>query len=588
MSVTCTLQSHSQSQCQNHSTNTVKKFRNYEHEKVQTMAGSRMNKRLFVILLIFLVICCLGWVRLLFILTSYDLEPRHVPVSQLVAFSTRVDHDHDWYHSVCFRGIEHELSISTLDDFIEKWAVAYTNTECSDMYNTFSSIYSVSRRSGQLIIPETFQTKLLRWLGNDEELLKEAKLQFITSIYNKYTHEHTLLNPLRAKRPGVNDLEDIDEYMEDLVKKSEKNCDFCDYKYKTAEDTFGRIESDLSATAANAFKMDGFHALVILKNQHDPRLITEELFLDAMHVSMKWFMKVYDTDKQYRYPHMIWDSLPKASASQIHPHAQITLSPVRHYGGIEHFRKAAIKYGRENHGKNYFTDLIKIHNALGLTVTLGNASALAYLTPKKDNDVMILSKTPCQDFFRLVYYTLRAFMDLKLYAWSMAMFLPKLEPYSTPDYDDIPAIARIVTRGPPSSSRSDVGAMELFSINNVNVDPFAVVQTLKDSVEKLGYPHSALQDAQAQKQALQQQILELQQKQLELDKQVQQQEQQAPIQQQQQPQQQPLQLQQLQQDGREGPRIQAADAIVAQDAPEDGKRKPEGNGVAADEMKNLS
>ncbi|XP_022081099.1 uncharacterized protein LOC110974072 [Acanthaster planci] len=530
------------------------------------MAGSRMNKRLFLIMLIFVFFCCIGWLRLIFIMTSYDLAPRLVPVSQLVAFSTRVEHNHDWYHNVCFKGIEHELSISTLDDFVEKWAVTYTNTDCSNMYNTFSGIYDVNRRSGQLIIPETFQTKLLKWLGNDEELLKEAKLQFITSVYNKYTHEHTLLNPFRAKRP-MEGGEDMDEYLADLVKKTEKNCDFCDYKYKTAEDTFGRIESDLSATAANTFKMDGFHTLVILKN-HDPRILSEEQFLDAMHVSMKWFMKVYDTDKQYRYPHMIWDNLPKASCSQVHPHAQIMLSPVRHYGGIEHFRLAAMKYGRENQGRNYFTDLMKAHNALGLTVSLGNATALAYLTPRKDNDVMILSKTPCQDFFRLVYFTLRAFMDRKMYAWSMAIFLPKLEPWSTPDYDDIPAIARIVTRGAPSSTRSDIGAMELFSINNVNLDPFVVVKTLKAAVDSLGHPHSPLQDAQAQRQEIQQQILELQQKQMEIDKQVLQQQHQAPAGQQQegQPQQvQPLQPQLLRQEGGEGVEIQVANAGAAPD-----------------------
>ena len=43
-------------------------------------------------------------------------------------------------------------------------------------------------------------------------------------------------------------------------------------------------------------------------------------------------MKVYETDKQWRYPHMVWDSLPQASASQVHPHAHLLLNPVRHYG----------------------------------------------------------------------------------------------------------------------------------------------------------------------------------------------------------------------------------------------------------------
>ena len=53
-----------------------------------------MNKRLFLILLVFIIFCCFGWMHLLFILSSYDLERRHVPLTQLVSFSSKVEHDH--------------------------------------------------------------------------------------------------------------------------------------------------------------------------------------------------------------------------------------------------------------------------------------------------------------------------------------------------------------------------------------------------------------------------------------------------------------------------------------------------------------
>ena len=61
---------------------------------VAKMPGSRMNKRLFLILLVFIIFCCFGWMHLLFILSSYDLERRHVPLTQLVSFSSKVEHDH--------------------------------------------------------------------------------------------------------------------------------------------------------------------------------------------------------------------------------------------------------------------------------------------------------------------------------------------------------------------------------------------------------------------------------------------------------------------------------------------------------------
>ena len=55
-------------------------------------------------------------------------------------------------------------------------------------------------------------------------------LQFITTIFNQYTHESSIFNPLRAKRPGLTSDEDPDEYIEELSTKTEKNCDLCEYK----------------------------------------------------------------------------------------------------------------------------------------------------------------------------------------------------------------------------------------------------------------------------------------------------------------------------------------------------------------------
>ncbi|XP_072025533.1 uncharacterized protein [Amphiura filiformis] len=478
------------------------------------MAGARMNKKLFGIGLIAVCVASFGWVRLLMIFSSYDVRPRLVSIDGLQSFSTYKDHDFEWYQKNCFGAMTEKLSISTLDDYVALWKRS-SNPYCRNTYEKFSSIYAVNKVSGQIVVPETFQVKLLKWLGNNEELLKEAKLQFITTVYNQYTHESSIFNPLRSKRPGLTSDEDADSYIEELSSKTEKNCDLCEYKYKTAEDTFGRIESEHSVTAANAFKYDSYHALVMFKTHH-PLLFSEEQFVDFMNTAMKWFMKVHTMDKQYRFPHLMWDSLPKASASQVHPHAQISLNSIRYYGLMEHIKQAGMRYGQEHDGQNYFSHLLQVHSALGLTTTLGNASAMAYITPKKDHEIFIVSKTPNTDFFRLLYYTIRAFIDdLHLYAWSLAMFLPELEPWSTPDYDDIPAIVRIITRGPPTSSRSDISGLELFGASNVNIDPFSVIQHIENSVKSRSQPQS---EHNLKQQKIQQQIEELQQ-QLEQQKQ---------------------------------------------------------------------
>ncbi|XP_071960108.1 uncharacterized protein [Antedon mediterranea] len=447
------------------------------------MPGVRTNRRLCLMGLIMVTLALYGWIKLFMMTLNYDFHPKLASITDMKLFTTELKHSHDWYHKVCFNGLRQEFSISRLEDFQERWKVS-SQLDCRVTYDMFERIYDVKRRSGQIVVPDTFQTKLLKWLGNSEDLLREAKLQFITIIYNKYTNEETIFNPLRAKRPGVNDQDDVETYLDELMQKSSKDCDFCAYEFKTAEDTFGRITSTYSGTAANAFKYNGYHSLIISK-KHNFLELTEEEFIDMMHTSMRWYMKVYETDKRYKYPQMMWDSLPKASASQVHTHAQASISPDGYYGLMKHIHLSATKYAKENGGCNYFTDLLQVHNALGLATNFGNASAMAYLTPKNDNEVVIMSRTANSDFFRLLYFVLKAFTeDMKQYAWSLAMFLPKLEPWVAPGIDDIPALVRIVSRGPVNNPRSDISSMELFGASNVNIDPFNVIQYIEDSVRK--------------------------------------------------------------------------------------------------------
>ncbi len=64
--------------------------------------------------------------------------------------------------------------------------------------------YAVDRRTGALSLPDTFKAKVMRWLGNNAELFAEVGQQAITSVFNLITHEASIFNPLRGKRPGAN------------------------------------------------------------------------------------------------------------------------------------------------------------------------------------------------------------------------------------------------------------------------------------------------------------------------------------------------------------------------------------------------
>lgn len=54
---------------------------------------------------------------------------------------------------------------------------------------------------------------MLGWLGNNMALYNEALQQTVVSVFNMYTREETVYNPLRAKRPTADSTSsDFDRY----------------------------------------------------------------------------------------------------------------------------------------------------------------------------------------------------------------------------------------------------------------------------------------------------------------------------------------------------------------------------------------
>ncbi len=61
----------------------------------------------------------------------------------------------------------------------------------------------------------------------------------------KGSHEETVFNPLRSKRPTSKSLINPVEYIANLSASTQTTCDFCHYKEHTAEDIFGRYVSGI-------------------------------------------------------------------------------------------------------------------------------------------------------------------------------------------------------------------------------------------------------------------------------------------------------------------------------------------------------
>lgn len=202
--------------------------------------------------------------------------------------------------------------------------------------------------------------------------------QVIYKVVNKYTHEETVFNPIRSKRPTSKPVGDQLSYIKNLSEITRPSCDFCQYRDHTAKDVFGRIESEYSASCANTFKLAKFHGLFFPK-QHLPINLPLHTLQDLfLRTSKEWFEKAHNTDKSQRFPSMMWDNLPHAGTSQFHPHAHGILDPYQYAGAFESWHQTSLQYYRRLR-RSYWSDFVKAHFALGLGMVKGQAIILTPL-----------------------------------------------------------------------------------------------------------------------------------------------------------------------------------------------------------------
>ncbi|KAK3704247.1 hypothetical protein RRG08_062394 [Elysia crispata] len=390
------------------------------------------------------------------------------------AFSTESFLKSTFFKQKCAPAIN--FTMSNLVLVKKQWSTA-EDFRCRRLLEKFLSIFTFEARDAPLKLPTKFKDKVKHWLGDNDELLQQVYNQEVIHVVSEYTREHTIFNSLRDKRPVLPPAESEDDYFKSLLAETAKNCDFCNYKENTAEHVFGRLESKHSFTASNAFKLDTLHALVAPK-KHDPLHWSLEEFLDLFGLVGDWLKKAHTYYPDARFPSLIWDVLPKCGASQVHPHLHVMLDPKRYHGQVEAWREGASDYYRD-HGSNYFTDMLSIYSALNLTLNHGAAVAFPNLVPKRDHEMIVISKDANEDFYTLLFLVLRAFIDsFKVKCFSMGMGLPAIDV----EEGRIPAYARIITRGYVTDIRTDMSSLELFMAASVNIDPYRTIHTIKQFI----------------------------------------------------------------------------------------------------------
>jgi len=337
----------------------------------------------------------------------------------------------------------------------------------------FVRLYRLAIYQGRTRIPESMKPWVIGQFGS----LEAVTGQKIVRLTNTVTSEETIFNPLRIKRP--HDARDEECFSLDSL---DRGLDIFDNpEESTSADVFGRIKGKYCITASNIAKCDEWHGVVIFK-EHHPLHFNEAEVADYIDAAWRWAEAAHRESPANKYFFCSWNCLWRSAASLIHGHNQMMLTRGRHFARIEHLRRAALTY-RHRARRSYFDDLYRIHRALGLGFDKAGIRVLAYLTPLKNNGVILMADSLNAPFKRMVYETLACYRDrLGVESFNLALTTPPLGP-TRESWEDFPVTAWLVDRGSLANRSSDIGALELFASTSVTSDPFTLMEKLRASKE---------------------------------------------------------------------------------------------------------
>ncbi|MDY6892451.1 MAG: hypothetical protein SVO26_01875 [Chloroflexota bacterium] len=344
-----------------------------------------------------------------------------------------------------------------------------------DERGIFGRIFEVGVAEGQIKPPQGMEPWIAEQFGSVERALKQR----VVRITNLVTQEEALFNPLRASRPIK------ERRVTEIVASGQESLlddPFHDPRTMTPEDTFGRIEGKYCITGSNIAKYEGFHSIIVFK-EPDPLRFDREQVIDYIDTGLRWAEKAHAVEPEARYFFFMWNCGGRAGASLLHGHAQVMLGQRRHYAKVEQLRRAASSY-RQRYGSSYFDDLYRVHRALGCGFERDGVRVLAYLTPVKENEVVLIADTLDVALKEKIYEVLACFRDtLGIGSFNLAIYMPPIAEVAE-DWEAFPVVVRVVDRGDPGKRTSDIGAMELYASSVISSDPFEVARVVGEDLER--------------------------------------------------------------------------------------------------------
>ncbi len=351
----------------------------------------------------------------------------------------------------------------------------------------FERLFHAQLEIGYCLAPEPMRDWVIRQFG----AVSDVETQHVVRVTNRITWEGAAFNPLRARRPVVRGRDArpcVSPTMPCVSTDNEPDL-FADPLRMTTADVFGRAVGDHCVTSSNPARWDGQCAVLIFR-EPDPFAFTADQMRDYFRTALDWARQAHQADADARYFMWMWNGGPAGGASIPHAHAQLGLARARHYAKVEGLRRAALSY-REQHGADYFQDLLAAHADVGLSFEVNGLPGFVSLTPLRGKDTWILGRAFDDQLAGAFAGVLRALIErADLQAFDAAVLMPPLfGPLAgapTEDWSGFPFIARIVDRGRPDALSSDIGALDLFAQSVIAHDPFAVHQAIIGAQQQPG------------------------------------------------------------------------------------------------------